>query len=219
MIGIALLVLVVFLIPTEKKNKKMKKKPLPEPETPQRDWEQKTQRLEKHIQSLAREVDRFQKEEKESEKQLMVERVKVKKLQEKLSQEREWHKKGQAGIDKKSREFLAMKSELVKVQDDYSKEHAVNLRQEHRIKELERQVEDLNGQRRSLESKNAMLQAAIESHRRDIAQFKKENAELTKKKEDVNWIAKPEYERVVNLLNLKEKELERMVRETKSKDA
>ena len=157
----------------------------------------------------------FQKKEKDWEYQLTVEKTKVKKLQEKLSQEREWHQKEQGAMDGKGKEFARVKEELNKVQENFSHEHMENLRQKGEIQELKKQIESLNDQRRAAEAEGAQLKARLESQRRDMAQLKSENMELKRKKEDTAWVAKSDYERIERLLREKEKELERIVRESK----
>lgn len=208
---------VVFYIPSERKVKKKKKKnsPVVEPVQVQKDWEQRALRLEKHIQSLRDEILVLQKGEKVIEKHLVVEKVKVKKLQEKLSQEREWHKREQESIDKKGSEFQQLKMELVNVQEIFSNEHAANLRFENQVKELKEGNDALTERRRTVEGENAKAKAKIENNKKEIVQLKKENTQFKKKKEDTSWIAKSEYERVERLLKEKEKELARINRESK----
>lgn len=210
---IVLLLVIVFLIPSDKKNKKKKRKAEEESLLQQKDWEQKALRLEKHICSLRNEILSFKKGEKVRDRELTVERVKVKKLQEKLSQEREWHKKGESAVDKKGKELRQLKSELVKVQESFSKEHMANIRLGRELKEVKEKNDSLNDQRRSAEGENAQLKAKGEETRGEIAQLKREVAQLSKKSKDAQWVAKPEYDRVVQLLQVKEKELQRMERE------
>ena len=214
-IFISILLAVVFLIPGEKKRKKKKGKVQERPIVDEKDWEQKVSRLEKHTYSLRDQILDLQKGEKETEKQLMIERVKVKKFQEKLSQERQWHEKEQGSIDKKGRDFQELKVELIDIQESYSKAHSANLRFEHQVKELQDQLDLLNERRRAIEEENTQLTAKIKNDQQKIAQLKKENIQLKKKKEDVNWIAQTEYQRVEKLLKEKEKELDRVTRENK----
>ena len=209
-IMILILLGLLFLVPAQSKREKKRKKQQ-EAATPlEEELRAKIARLEKHIQSLREEIQSFQNAGKDQEKDLAVEKAKVKKLQEKLSQEREWHQKEQSAIDKKGSEFLQIKQELLKLQELFSGEHAANLRFEHEVKELKRNNDALNEQRRGMESENARLKARMESQRLENARLKQENTELQKKKEDVNWIAKSEYDRVAKLLKEKEKELERI---------
>jgi len=101
---------------------------------------------------------------------------------------------------------------LLKVQENNSKEHSANIRLEHERKESKQQLDSLNEQRRSIEAEKGQMAAKIENNRNEIVQLKKENAVLSKKEEDVNWITKSEYERVAKLLKEKEKELDRIKR-------
>ena len=182
---------------------------------PKKDWEETALRLEKRGHALKEEAGLLEKKEKDLEYQLTVEKVKVKKLQEKLSQEREWHQKEQGAMDGKGKEFARVKEELNKVQENFSHEHMENLRQKGDIQELKQQIESLNGQRRSAESEGAQVKARLENQRKELAQLKAENMELKKKKEDTVWVAKSDYERLERSLREKEKELERVLREFK----
>jgi len=214
-IFISLLLITIFFIPSEKKFKKKKIKPEINLTDELRDMEQKVLRLDKHIQSLRSEILEYKNKEKANDKQLMIERVKMKKLQEKLSQERQWHEKEQGSIDKKGKEFQQCKSDLIEAQESFSKEHSANIRNEQKIKELEQGNSSLTDQRRKVESENNQLSTKVESYRKEIAQLKRENIQLEKKNNDVSWIAKTEYDRVVNQLKEKEKQLERLNRENK----
>jgi len=212
---ISVLLVIIFFIPEEKKRKRKKKKAQEQPSVDASNWELKVSRLEKHIHSLRNEILDFQKGEKDHEKQLVVEHVKVKKLQEKLSQERQWYEKEKGSIDKKGKEFQVLKTELVDVQENYSKAHSANLRFEHQIKEYQEQVDSLNEQRRVIEEESNQLTAKVKNDQQEIARLRKENIQLAKKREDVNWIAKVEYERVEKLLKEKEKELDRVTKTKK----
>ena len=215
-VGVVLILIllgIIFLIPGEKKGKKMKKKLQEELMQQKKDLEQKVSRLEKHIRSLHDRILALQKSEKENEKELMVERVKVKKFQEKLSQEREWHKKEQNAIDKREKEFRQLRAELEKIQESFSGEHALNIRLERELNNFKQQNDSLNDQRRMIEGENARLKAKGENDKKEIAHFKRDVAQLSKKNEDAQWIAKSEYDRIARLLEQKEKELRRMERE------
>ncbi len=215
-IFISLLLVIVFIMPSETKNKRKKKKSqAEEPSVPQRDWEQKALRLEGHVQSLRDQIFAYQKKDKANAKKMMVEQVKVKKFQEKLSQERQWHIKEQNSIDKRGKELQQLKGELANVQENFSKAHSMNLQLGHQLKDLEQQNSSLNEQRRSVEGENAQLKTRSDDHRREIAHLKKENMQLSRKKEDLQWVAKSEYERVVNLLKEKEKAMDRIIRESR----
>lgn len=204
---------IVFLIPGEKKGKKTKKKVQEELIQQKKDLEKRALSLERHVWSLRDRILALQKNEKANEKVLMVERVKVKKFQEKLSQEREWHTKETNVVDKREKEFRQLRAELAKIQESFSEEHTLTIRLERELKDFKRQNDALNEQHRMTEGENARLKAKGENDKKEIAHLKKEVAQLSKKSEDVQWIAKTEYDRVAGLLKEKEKELQRMERE------
>lgn len=217
LIFIAGLLLVVVFMPGEKKGKRRKNKQPPlEPQISAPDLEaQKTiEKLQRHVQSLHHQIADFQKREKDMERRMAVEQLKVKKLEEKLSQEREWQAKDQTTLDKKGAEFQRLKDELSAVQENSSREHAENLRQKQDIQQFKREMETLQEYRRGVEAENMQLKAKIENQRREMVELKKDNAELKKKDEDTSWVAKSDYERLETLLREKDKQLQRFQRES-----
>jgi hypothetical protein len=130
-----------------------------------------------------------------------------------LTQERQWHTKEQDSIDKRGKELHQLKIELANVQESFSKAHAMNLQLEHKLKDLEQQNSLLIEQRRSVEGENTRFKTMIDANRQEMAHLKRENRDLSKKREDTQWVAKSEYERVMNLLKEKEKGEDRNVRE------
>jgi len=204
---------VVFLIPAEKRDKKSKKKQHEELVHRKKELEEKVARLNKHTRTMRDRILKYQKNEKEHEKVMMVEHVKVKKLQEKLSQEREWHKKEQGAVDKNEKELRQLKADLTKAQESFSKEHTLNIRLEREIKEFKQQNDALVERCRAADNERDQAKAKGEADRKEIAQLKKEVARLTEETDDKQWVAKMEYDRVVKLLEQKQKELQRMERE------
>jgi hypothetical protein len=211
-IGVALIVFLIgilFFMPTEKKEDKKKKKAQPEvKEGPQKDLKLTIEKLEHHIHTLHQQIASFEKKERDHEKQLLVEHAKIKKLQEKLSQEREWQEKDHLTTERRSKELKETQEELKKTQESYTKEHSLNLKLQQELKDLQKEHESVNSLRRQAESVEAQLKATIERYRQDTVELKAENIELKKKKDDTVWIAKSEYERVDKLVREKEKELE-----------
>lgn len=213
LIFILILLIVLLAVPTGKKSQKKKGKQPPLPSDQEKEWLTKIAGLHKHIHSLQEEIASLKNDAKAKDKQLAVENVRVKKLQEKLGQERQWQKKEQQILDKRSEEFQQLKNELLKIQAQLSHEHALNLKLESEGRELKQHYDALQEKRRSLESRNAQLEAKNESLERETARLRQENAELRKEKEDTAWIAKSEYDKIHLLLKEKEKELERLKRE------
>jgi len=215
LIIIVLLLLEVLLMPQGKRRKPKKKKMPVESQENNKDFEEVIQRRDRLIRSLKQNIAALEKEKNEMDKQFVIEKAKTKKFQEKLSQERGWHEKEQDSVDKKNKEFQQLKQEFSRLQDNFSKEHVVNLKLDHNVKDLSLEIDSLKETRRSLESENNELNMKTTIYRSEIAHLKKDVAVLTKKKDDTAWIAKSEYIKVEKLLKEKEKELERVEREIK----
>jgi len=215
LIIIVLLLFEVLLMPQGKRRKDKKKKKPVESQENNRDFEEVIQRRDKQIRSLKQDLAALEKEKSELDKQFTIEKAKTKKFQEKLSQERGWHEKEQGGADKKNKEFQQLKQEFSRIQDNFSKEHIANLKLDHSVKDLSKEIDFLKETRKSLESQNNELTMKTTNYLSEISHLKKDVAVLTKKKDDTTWIAKSEYIKVEKLLKEKEKELERVEREIK----
>ncbi len=204
-------ILVLYVFPSTK-NEKKKKVPL-KPIEENKDHLELIARLEKHIQSLKQEIVSWQHKEIVFDKQLTIEKAKVSKLQEKLSQEKGWLEKEEQAIDKKSKDVNRLKEELIALQEIFSKEHAENLRLQRQNNDAKTEIEGLHQNRRSLELELAQLNTNFQSISSEAKEFKMKNLELKRKQEDTQWIAKSEYDKVYRQLQEKEKELERIKRE------
>ncbi len=202
---ILVLLLILFLSPTEGHLTRKDKKKIAEEQVKQKDWEKQALHLGAEVKGLREGIASFKKTLSQKEKELAVEKVKEEKLWEKLKHEREWHEKEQERIETGSKELKSVKQELAKIQEHYSTEHALNLKLERDVKSVKEELEKSSDQRRGLEAQNAQLNAKIENYRLEIAQLKKENIELSQKKDEASWIARSEYDRVVKLLKEKGK--------------
>ena len=208
-IFILILVLIFLYNPSEKGISRKEKKRLAEEALKQKNWQEVAGRLEKQVQSLRNEIAFLQKKEVTKDKEAALEKTKTERLEEKLKQAQEWHDKEQQEVDRKTIEFRKLKEFLLQIQSQYSSEHSETLRLQQDITALKNQFDSVNHARRVTEGDNAQLKARIENYLSEMSQLKKENAQLQKKEDDKSWIAKTEYERVVNLLKETQRDLER----------
>jgi len=215
MIVIVILLGIVLLLPSEKKRKRRKRKPDINQEPVAKDWEKIAKRFENQLIAADQELAKMKKQEVLQAKQTAVEKVKVKKLEEKLSQEREWLKKEGDNAQKKILDYQNLKDELKSIQDSYTHEHSANIRMEKKIDALNQEISILTDTRRSLESEILQLKARNDSYRADIAHLKKNVNELKKQEEDNQWVSKTDYNEIKARLSEKEKEFERLKRNEK----
>ena len=214
-----LLVAAILMIPIERKKAKKRKREeviKPQDDSVEKNWQAKVTHLEHHIQSLQKQTGEWEKRFRLLEKELAVETVKNTKLQEKLTQERSWHEKEDVEVAKFNKEIHQLKVDLKQIQENYSKEHMVNLKLENELKELQRKHEDLTKQRRDGDLENDQLKAKIDSFKRDMAELKKENVLLQKKENDKQWVAMTEYQKLEMKLKDVERELGHLKKEEKN---
>lgn len=210
---------VLLFIPTEGRLTRKQKKQKMLEEQKQQDWEKKALRFEKAAQSLRQQVEDLQKSEKQLENSLVLERAKVKKFQEKLTQERQWQEREEEAGDKKGKELQRVKEELLKSQEQFAAEHGLTLRLQAELKTLKHDYDALLDDKRKLETENAQMDARMQNLRSDVAHLKKDLKEITKTNEDTQWVAKTEYDAILKKYKEKDKEVERMARDLKDMKA
>ena len=154
----------------------------------------------------------MEQKEKNYDKQLLIEKAKYDKIQEKLTQERGWKQKEEEEMTRKNKETQQFKEDLIKSQENFSKEHMLVLKLDNELKEARVEIAGLNDQRRDLESQNAQLKAKNDNHRSEIIRLKKDLTELTQKREDTAWVAKSEFEDLKKVFNAQKAELENLKR-------
>jgi len=210
---ILILLVVIFLIPTDgRRGKEKRRRGSPEDN---KDWKAAALSLEKFIHSQKKQIESLERNNKALDKRETMEKYINKKLHEKLQREKEWHKKNEVNVGRKSKDLLELKNELVSVQENSAKEYALNLELKKKYQDIEGKLSLLQSERRAAEIEQAQSNTKIQKYRMEIAQLKKENAELTKKEDGTTWIAKSEYAKLKNLLKEKEVELQRVIRENR----
>ena len=212
-IGIIFVVLilgVVLLMPTEYRRRKKKRQAEKTPEEEIKEWQSACLKLEKHVHALRQDVDSLQKKEKLLEKDLLLHKEKNKKLQEKISQERGWQEKEQADIEKKTKDIQMLKEDLKKSEQGLEKEHSQRILLEREAKEIkENMVKEIEA-KRSAESQVLKLRAQADAYRQEISELRASNEKLSQKHEEKTFVAKSEYEKLEQLLQEKEKEIEKL---------
>jgi chromosome segregation ATPase len=214
---IVLLLAVLFVIPTDTRpvnGKRKKKEAPPEPEK-----KPETDAMISHLQranhKLQEQLWQADHRIKELEKQNFVEQVKLKKVQEKLNQERGWQEREQTETEKKAKDFDRLKDEITELQKDFDREHGATLRLEGELRDERQRANQLAEERRRFEAETIKLQGEVRAKIDEIIALKKDNAGLKKKQDDVTWIAKSEFVKLEKQLKEKEKEIERLIRERK----
>lgn len=191
---ILLLAGVLYLLPSEKMSKKKWKRLVEKAgEDTQKDWREACLKMEKHIHALRGQIEQGKVREKNFEKEVLIQKTKNKKMQEKLSQERGWQEKELTEVEKRTDAMVRLRQDLQTAEQDLHKEHGDRLRLERELKEIKESLATANNVQRSLETQIAKGQAQAENDRKEIMNLRVDNAKLSKQHDEVTWIAKSEY--------------------------
>lgn len=205
---VALLILLFALSDDSSKTKKKKQEAIPVTES--KKWEDVIAKLEKYINSLKNELEGLKTEQKKHLRDLMVEKARNDRLQEKLKQENEWLAKEKVAMEKKDEEIRDFKIRVVKLEQEREHEYAARLQTERQLKDLKSDCDVLVKEKRELSFKAMTLEADLDVHKKELARLKKTNKELSRESDEAEWVSKAEYERLEKTLQDKEKELKKI---------
>lgn len=208
--GISFVLVGILFIPNVRKAEKKKFKVERKEPDDNKDWKALCLQLEKYIHNLRKEILVLEKRTKDLEKDLGVERQKYDKIQEKLAQERGWQQKESVDSDKKAKEIMQLKRDLVSVEENLAREHGQRLQLEKSTKGMIDDIDRLNNEKISFELEISRLKAHVDVQRKEIIELRDLNAKLSKKQEDATWVAKSEYLRVERELKLAQEELDKL---------
>lgn len=211
-IGLALVIIllgVIFLLPSERSERRSRRRDKGAGEIDTKDWKTACLKLEKHIHSLRGEIEQGKMREKTLERNLLIQREKTKKLHEKISQERGWQEKEGADKQKRAQENIQIKESLRHTESELQKEHGERLRAERELKEAKDLMAATAEAKRLVESHLAKLETQFDTVKREIAELRAQNAKLSKQHDEVTWVAKSEYVKIEQQLRNTERELER----------
>ncbi len=209
-----LLLAFLVLIPTTPRSQRRKRFPYKVREKEVKDWQAVSLKLERVIRSLKRQMAETQKEQKLLERDLVVQKEKYAKLQNKIDQERGWQKKERSDVDKKGREVIRLREDFKKAEQHLAQEHADRLRLERQQKELNASLSSAQTQIKDLENQIIKHKAHIDAYRSEITALRAEAQKLTKKHNEETWVAKSEFTKLKKDYESLEAELKKYRPET-----
>ena len=204
----------IYLMPSDKAGKGKKKKDKKSAATADtvaidttKDWKIIAERWEKHNQSLLGEIEKMKMDQKRALQLSDEGKAEVKLLVEKLSLEKSWREKEQATIEKFKLHEKNYKEQIYRTEADLEKEHSNRLRLERELQDIKIKFEQIQEEKRQLSIKASSQIATLESNVRDIRDLKNQNAQLKEKREDIQWVAKSEFDELKKAFALKDKEI------------
>ncbi|MBF0387111.1 MAG: hypothetical protein HQL20_04560 [Candidatus Omnitrophica bacterium] len=199
-VGIALAVLgglliLAWQIPEAiEKEKKKRLRAVPPP--PPKEWQAIAERFEKRVKLMEAEAQTFQVQLREKDKQSAQVSASLAGMKKQLDQEKAWREKEEAEMQKEKRQERALQEDLLRTRQALNSESTEKIKLEHELKSLRQAREELSGTGRGLATRVLELERQQESSLKELRQLREENARLSKKKEDTEWVAKSDYKQL-----------------------
>ena len=175
-----------------------------------KDWKSIAERWEKHNQSLQGEIEKMKMDQKRAQQLADERKSETKDLVEKLALEKSWREKEQETLEKFKHHEKDLKDQIYRTEGDLEKEHSNRLRLERELQEIKIKHEQIVEEKRQLSIKASSQQTTLESNARELRELKSENAQLKEKREDIQWVAKSEFDELKKAFAAKEQELARL---------
>ncbi len=209
------LAIAIYLMPSDvvKKKKEKEKRPelIPDPTmvAKQKNWEEIAHRWEKQNNALIGDMEKLKGVHKKVDLEVDAQKALNKELSEKLALEKSWREKEQATLDKFKQHEKDFKDQIYRTEKDLEKEHSTRIRLERELQELKIKHDQVVEEKRQLGVKASSLETTLEQHTKELKDLRRENAQLKEKREDIQWVAKTEYDELKLLLKVREQELTR----------
>ena len=211
LIGVAL---AVYAMPSDatKSSRRKERRPEPAPQENPKDkeWQAIAQRWEKHNLGLQGDIEKIKMEQKKVLQEVEGQKALNQELVEKLALEKGWREKEQGNLDKAKAHEKGLKEQIFRTEGDLEREHTARLRAERDHQELKVKYEALLEEKRLLSTKAMSLETTVGQLAKEAKDLKRSNEELGRKREDIQWVAKSEFEEVKKLLLAKEQEIVRL---------
>jgi hypothetical protein len=215
------LAVVIYMLPSDPvvkaKKKKEKERKLGATSDPvavetSKDWKSIAERWEKHNQSLQGEIEKMKMDQKRAQQLADERKVESKDLVEKLALEKSWREKEQETFEKFKLHEKDLKEQIFRTESDLEKEHSNRLRLERELQDIKVKHEQIIEEKRLLSIKANSQQTTLESNAREIRELKSENTRLKDKRNDIQWVAKSEFDELKKAFDAKEQELTHLKR-------
>lgn len=189
----------------QKKNKKKRREPAPVPE---KDWKAVAERLEKRVAQLEQSLLVAQKDVRNKEKESLELKQSVAGAERLFAQEKIWREKEEALVKKEKEREKALELELGQTRDELHTEQGSRIKLDYEARELRTLKEALTMDVHRWSTKAQTLEENIAALSQEIRSLKNMNAELSRKKEADQWVAKGDFLQLEKLLKRARFEIE-----------
>jgi len=192
--------IMIYMMPAESaKSRKKKERAHPpadvvKPAPADKDWKVIAQRWEKNNNALLADMEKMKLQEKKHLKDLEESKARHKEALDKLALEKGWREKEQVNLDKAKHHEKDLKEQVTRTEKDLEREHSERLRLERELQELKVKHEAASEEKRAAATKAMSLETTVNQMSAELKELRRENGELKKKREDIQWVAKSEFD-------------------------
>ena len=211
------LAIAIYIMPADAPKNKIKEKEkrpelIPDPAllVKQRDWEVIAHRWEKQNNALLGEIEKLKGDHKKTLQEIDAQKGEHKELMDKLSLEKSWREKEQVTMEKFKTHEKEFKDQIYRTEGDLEKEHSLRIRIERDLQDLKIKHDETVEEKRQLAIKATSLETTLTQTSKELKELKRENVELGRKREDIQWVAKSEHDELRKVLLEKEQEIARL---------
>ncbi|MEI6437482.1 MAG: hypothetical protein WCO69_01880 [Candidatus Omnitrophota bacterium] len=181
----------------EKAQKKNKRAPAA---LPPKDWQPIAERFEKRVKIMEEAAQSFEAQLRGKDKQAEQVNTTLALVRKQLEQEKAWREKEEAELQKEKKQERTLQEELLKTRQALNTESTEKIKLEHELTDIRREREQLSGTGRGLSSRVLELDRQLESALKELKQLREQNYELSRKREDTEWVAKSDYRQLESAL-------------------
>jgi chromosome segregation ATPase len=201
----------IYQLPPDKLPKR--KRVTPPPPVREKDWEGIAKRWEKNNTFLQNEIESLKKERKSFLDKIEDHQKIVREQNEQLAREKAWREKETQVMNKVKNIDHELKDDIKKLEKTIDEEHSLRLRLERDLQDSKIKAGKLSEAERALSVKLMAMEKELEGANKELRELKKTNTDLKKQKEDIQWVAKSDYDEIAMKLKKVESELGRLTRD------
>lgn len=210
------LTIFIYQLPPDKTSKR-KTPPTPPPPNQQKDWESIARRWEKNITQLENQIEALKKERKTFLEKIEDDKKVIREQIEQLAREKNWREKETQAVEKVKNIDHELKDELKKAQKALEDEHSLKLKLDRELQDAKINLSKIKEEARALSVKLMAVEKESDVDKKELRELRRTNTELKKQREDIQWVAKSDYDEVKMKLKQAESELARLSRDSQDK--
>ena len=198
-----LIAVMIYKLPSDAAAKRKKEKKVPLLVVEEKDWKEIATRWEKKNNVLLGGVEKAAMTEKKLQKEIEGLKLQAKELLDKMALEKSWREKEEGNLGKSKSHEKGLKEQIAQTEKDLEREHSMRLQIERELQDIKIKFDQMQEEKRQATVNAASLSTTVKALQVEVKDLKRVNEQLKQKREDVQWVAKSEYDELLRKFNEK----------------